>query len=333
MRTSRSLATAFGLLLAAAPAGAQWTRVDEVPASVMFSVRADDATIVAGADSVVHVSTDAGASWKHSVRVAAGVTSVQAALLYNGRLYAGAFGQGVWASDDVGDSWQPFSQGLGIGTPLFISDLLAKGDSLYAATSGAGVFVRNLTSGSWVHFGEEFEPNQSSNVNGLAQGGTRLIAAAGPNGSVFFRDPGDVDWTISWLNNVGLEPGLSAFAAAFTADAWVVGANVGVFRSTLGQEPWTFVDVGLGTLFNVALATGGGDVFAAFANPIRTVIEHSIDDGANWQVLDTQDGVFVSKLAISGTELYAARGDGLWRRSTTTAVKPAHWGSVKSRFR
>jgi hypothetical protein len=247
------------------------------------------------------------------------VTSIQAVWIRNGRLYAGTFGQGVFVSDDFGDTWLGFNQGLVGGlfnSQLFIADLLVRGDSLYAATSGAGVYVRNLAvAGTWSHFGNAFEPNQASNMNAIAAGGTRLLAAAGFNGSVFFRDPGDGDWTVSWLNNVGLAPGLAALSAAWTGHGWVVGTNIGVFRSSLGQGPWTFSGPDLGTLFNVSFALRGRELFAEFGAGNSSVIEVSRDDGATWQELETLALTFIYKLAIRGNELYAGRLDGLWRRS------------------
>jgi len=333
---ARGGAIALLLCAAARPAAAQWTAVPGVPLVNIVSVWANGDTIAAGADSVVHVSTDAGATWRHSATVAAGATAIRDVWVRNARLYAGTFGQGVFVSDDWGGTWLAFNQGLTGGlfnTHLFITDLLVSGDNLYAATSGAGVYVRNLAGGTWQHFGDVLERNSASNTNGIGAGGGRLVLAAGFNGTAFFRDPGDADWTRSWLDNTGAAPGLAALSAAWTGTGWVVGANTGVFRSALGQEPWTFVDVNLGTLFVATLATRGSEVFAAFGTGGVTVIAHSTDDGATWPVLDNLSAVFVNRLAVSNTDLYAARLDGLWRRSVTTAAQPASWSAVKSRFR
>jgi hypothetical protein len=315
----------LGLLAVVSPAAAQWTRVVAIPASNVFSVWANGDTIAVGTDSSVYLSANAGASWKHSSKLA-GVTSVQSVLVRNRRLFAGTFGQGVFISDDLGDSWQAFNQGLVGGlfnSQLFLSELVVLGDNLYAATLGAGVYVRNLSGvAGWTHFGEEFEPNQASNVNALALGGTRLLAAAGANGMVFRRDPGDGEWTISSLDNVGLHPGLQAESEAWNGSAWVVGTNAGVFHSVLGQEPWTRTDPGLGTLNHTAFATRGRDLFAAFDIVNAAVIEHSGDDGATWQELESLFQVFVFKMAMSGTQLYAGRADGLWTRSTASVSVP-----------
>jgi hypothetical protein len=325
------------LLASASPAAAQWDRVTDVPQATIYSVWANGDTIIATADSLVYVSTNGGGSWKESQPVAAGVLSVQAARMRNGRLYAGTFGQGVFISDNLGDTWVGFSQGLvgGIGnSQLFIGDLLIHNDKLYAATSGDGPWVRNLAApGIWNRFGNALEVNQAANMNAIAAGGTRLFASAGFNGTVFFRDPGDSDWTVSWLDNTGIAPGLAAHTAIWTGSRWVVGANTGVFYSAQGQEPWTFVDVGLGTLFNAAFAIRAPLLYAAFGTGINTFIEYS-SEGATWHVLDPQPFTFVFGLATHGDTLYAARADGLWRRSiASVSTQATSWGTVKARFR
>lgn len=329
-RWIRSCALAVGLLASVSPAAAQWLPVDGVPAARIVEVFAQGDTIVAGADSLVYVSTDAGANWQESAKVVANARLIQSLLVRNGRLYAGTAGKGVFISDNLGASWQAYNQGLVGGlfdTQLDVSDLVVRGDSIYAGTFGAGVYVRGLVGATtWHHFGEEFEPNQASNVNQLALGGTRLLAAAGGNGSVLFREPGDPEWTISWLNNVGLSPGREARSAIWTGNGWVVGTVTGMFRSVLGQEPWTPSGPGLGALQHSAFAVRGSHLFAAFAaisnNVLVSVIEHSGDDGANLDVLEVLPGVFVFKMATVGNDLYAGRQDGLWRRSTATVSVP-----------
>lgn len=315
----------FALLLAASPAAAQWTRVLEAPATDMYAVFADGDTIAAGGDSLVHLSTDAGVTWKTTAKVAPGVISVQGVAVRDGRIYAGTYGQGVFVSDDLGDTWTAYNQGLSggiFGTHNFLSDLMVHGDSLYASTAGAGVYVRNLKTGGWTHFGEQFEPNQSSNTNDIAAGPSRLLVSAGFNGTVFFRDPGDPDWTLSWLDNTGIAPGLAALSAVWTGANWVVGSNIGVFTSPVGEEPWTLVDLGHGTIFSAAFAANGGHLYAAFGTGITTFIERSLDGGASWQLLEQQDFTFVYHLAVAGDVLYAGRGDGLWRRPASSVSVP-----------
>jgi hypothetical protein len=315
----------FAVVLVATPALAQWTRVVDIPATRVFSVWANGDTIAAGTDTAVYVSTTAGAIWRRSTKPVSGVTSIQALWIRGSRLYAGTQGQGAHVSDDGGTTWVPFNQGLVGGfldSQLDILGFMARGDSLFAATAGAGVYVRNLVGpNTWHPLGSALEINQASTVLGLALGGNRLIALAGSNGMVFFNNPGESDWTSSNLDNVGIRSGLAAVSGTWTGTGWVIGCNVGIFRSVSGQEPWTRVDPRLGTLVWSALATQKGHIFAAFDTPNAAVLRESVDDGATWENEEIQPGVFVQALAIGGNAVYAARTDGLWRRGLdVTAV-------------
>jgi hypothetical protein len=327
----KALATALLAVLAvASPAAAQWTRVLDLPEANFFALSSTGDTLVAGASVFVYVSTNAGATWRPPSQPAPAVSPIFVVRVHNGKLYAGTSGTGVFVSNDLGTTWQGFNEGLVGGlfdTQLDISDLEIRGDSLYAGTFGAGVYVRKLSGvNTWHPFGEEFEPNQMSNVAAVALGGTRLIAGAGVNGQVLFRDPGAPDWTLSSLDNVGLHPGLAVRSLIWNGFGWVVGTNRFLFTSVSGQEPWTLVDIGLGTLDHSAFAARGRTLFGAFhavSNGVAFVeIEMSQDDGGSWDVLDDLPGAFVYRLAMSRTTLFAGRTDGLWRRSTATVSVP-----------
>ena len=99
---SRVRALALVLLALASPASAQWTQDEGVPAKNVFSLFAKGDTILAGVDTAVYVSTNAGASWTASSKPVANIGSVEAVHVRNGRIYAGTFGQGVFVSDDRG---------------------------------------------------------------------------------------------------------------------------------------------------------------------------------------------------------------------------------------
>ncbi len=323
--------------IAATPAAAQWTPVAEVPGTVLYSVWANGDTLVATADSVLYVSTNGGTTWKGSATVATGSHAVSTARMHNGRLYAGTFGQGAFISDDLGDTWLDFNQGLVGGfqdSQLKIVEFVLSENILYAATGGDGAWRRDLAGGTWSRFGDVFAPNQAENMSSIAIGGTRLLACAATNGTVYYRDPGDSDWTESLLKNVVLSPGTGPFTAIFTGSQWLVGTNTGMYRSAQGQSPWTFVNIGLGPMVNVVFAQKQPIVYASFGTSLFANIEYSNDNGATWQVLDTLGGTFTFGLAIHDTTLYAARLDGLWRRSiATVAAQPTSLGSVKALFR
>jgi len=320
------------LLASATPAAAQLSRVQEIPSSDVFCVDVQQDTIIAGADTAVFVSTDGGTTWRRSARIApAPVLTVR---LRGGRLYAGTFGQGVFASDDLGATWSAFNQGLTGGlfnSQLDVSSFAVRGDSLYAGTLGAGVYVRRLLGpSSWSHFGEVLEPEQASNVNALALGDGRLLAAAGSNGTVFRRDGGDADWTPSPLGPNGRSlPGVQAHSMIWTGSSWVVGTSSGLFLSTTGEAPWTLSSLGVVPLRWSAFALRGPTLFAAFDVTTAAVIELSPDQGQSWRFREVLPGKFVYALAVHDDELYAARGDGLWR--TRSVIRPSRSPAVSSR--
>lgn len=315
---SRVIPASAALLVVVALPGsapAQWTRVPQVPTSDVFTVSANQDTLVAGLDSTVFVSTDAGVIWSQSATVAPGLNAVSSVLVHDGRLYAGTDRQGVFVSDDLGGTWTGYNEGLGGLGSFDIAELVVHGDSLYAATIGGGAWVRHLGSGPWIHFGDQIEALQASNMTAIAAGGSRLFAAGGFNGTVFYRDPGQSDWTLSLLFNDRFAPGLAGLSAIWTGRRWVVGSNIGIFHSATGQEPWTQVDFGIHPVLFVGFAQLGEDLFASLGAGGGTLITRSRDDGVTWQNVDTLTSVFTYRLAGHGTTLYAGRVDGLWRRS------------------
>jgi hypothetical protein len=334
MKITPVILVALGLVARVTPAAAQWERVTDVPLTNCFSVWASGDTIVAGADSLVYVSVDGGDTFKASTKPGAGVRAVTFARMRGTRLFAGTYGQGVFVSDNLGSTWSSFNQGL-TGLAVFIDDMAFSSTTVYAATAGDGVWSRNLSPpGNWGRFGDVFEPNQASNVAAITLGGTKLIAAGGANGMIFVRDPGDTEWNISFLDNVNIHPSWTAQSAFWTGSKWFIGANLGVFQSATGAQPWLFGGPGLGGLSNTSFAQRAPNLLVAFTTAIATTIEFSQNGGLTFQVLETLPAAFFFKMAVHGDTLYAARTDGLWRRSLATVpTQPVTWGSLKSLFR
>src|SRR5690606_28775097 len=101
------------------------------------------------------------------------------------RLFAGAYYEGVFESTDGGASWTPRNGGLtelGANVP---NEFAVRGDSLYLATEGAGVYVLNLAgTATWTPYREGLDFGVEWNVASLVNSAGRLIAGAGANGMV-----------------------------------------------------------------------------------------------------------------------------------------------------
>ena len=293
--TARSVVVALALLVAMSPAEGQWTRVPDVPAIAMFSASANGDTIAAGADSTVFVSTDAGLTWRPSIRVAAGVTSVRAEWIRNGKLYAGTAGQGVFVGDDLGDTWLGFNQGLVGGlfnSQLFIIDMLARGDSLFVATSGAGVYMRRPRERSLAAFRRAVcSQTRPATWTASPPEARNCSPVLGSTARCLFGTP---------AMRTGHCPGstMSASRPAWPPLGHLDGQRLGgrgQYRGVRQRARGGALDLrglDLGTLSIASFVGRGHDLFAAFGTA-ATVIEHSVDDGATWQVLDSQSVVFV----------------------------------------
>jgi len=327
---------AVSILTGATPAAATFLRVSALPPTDVFAIRVTGDTLAAGTDTSVFVSTNAGLTWRGSSRLSADAKTIDAVLVRNHRLFAGTFGRGMFVSDDLGASWREFNEGLVGGildSQLDISDLETRGDSLFASTFGDGVFVRRLSgTDTWHPFGAAFEPNQAANVSDLASDGVRLLACAGSNGTLFRRDPGQPDWTESLLGNVALKPGLTALTALFTGNRWVVGTNSGVFLSAKGQEPWAESQTRLPASHGTAFAQVGSTLFGAFDVLTDILFVESPDAGTTWTFDEQVNDAFAYQLASHGSDLYAARTDGLFVRTVVTASVGADPGRASLRF-
>jgi hypothetical protein len=258
---------ALALSALAAPAAAQWTRVEDLPPFDVFSLHANGDTLLAGGYDVVWRSVDDGASWQPSAVVNATLPSVEAIWLTPGRLWIGSYGQGVYVSPDFGATWQAASQGLAGGlfnTHLYVTDFERRGDSLFVSTDGAGTFVRALGGAAWQKFGTAFEANVAGSVTDLAVEGGRLIACAGGNGLVFHRDPGAPDWTFSTLGNGEPVPGLQASGALWSGTRWLVATQAGTYGSATGTGGWSPLGPSLGARLDGRVARGEALVMGAF---------------------------------------------------------------------
>ena len=316
-----TLPVVLALLVVAAPARAQWTRIDALPADNVFSLAARGDTIVAGLSDRVGRSVDGGTNWDEGANLPTTPLDLDAVRLEPGRLWAGTYGGGVFTSTSLGDAWQPFSQGLAGGlfnSHLYITEFERRGAWLHASTDGAGVFRLDLGALiAWEPYNTNLVGTAGGSVPGLDLGGVRLVCANGGNGYVFHNDEGDTDWTASPLNNVGISPGLQASDVAWTGTTWLVAAQTGVYRSPSGEGPWTFASHGLSSRLDGNFAVAPGRTFAVFNSLAQTTYLYSVDGGATWLALESFPGYTYELLFRDGV-LWAGRSDGLWRRDVAT---------------
>jgi len=229
-------------------------------------------------------------------------------------LYAGTE-NGIFRSDNRGDTWTPVSAGLpqtevsgGTFTAtathrytyrtIRVSALAVMGTTLYVGT-GDRVFRSDNGGNTWTAVNTGL---MNSSITLLAVMETTLYA--GTLGGIFRSENGGNKWT---QVNKGLTNTHVRSLASF-GTALFVGTDSGVFRSEDEGDTWT--NRGLTDLTVNSLAIIDTTLYAATDNGVF----RSEDGGETWTPINTGlTNCHVHSLAFWGTTLYASTDHGVFR--------------------
>lgn len=202
-----------------------------------------------------------------------GGTVVSAMVAFEHSALLAATSGGVFRSDDLGDTWRPYSEAL---PAVDVRALLRLDDgSVLAATNGDGVFRRGEGMGSWISTG--------------LRGTTTLCLSADSSGTIYAGTAGGLtrstnnglNWkTVGFFKNVF--GGVKAVAAN---KRYIFAATVnGIFRSSDEGVNWEPAMSGLReTEVTVLAANEAGDVYAG-TSPSTGIagLYRTRDDGDTW---------------------------------------------------
>lgn len=290
---------------------AQWVPISIDPPAAIFSIYVSDNTIYSGGDSVLYLSTDGGSVWERSSRVEDveyGITSI---VKWSNKLYVGTAGRGVFETTDNGDSWIPRNIGLDNSGALEISSVAVRGDSLYAATIGEGVFVLNLLNPvQWITFREGLPFGVAWNVNSLYNYNNILICGAGGNASVYFNEYGSSLWVEKSFDLPAPEPN-AMIALNSYGDTLIGIAYFGIYRSINNGNSWEYYNPGIGLISFGSITVVNSVVFALISKLGRSYLLSSKDSGADWLFEIQFDNTGYS-LEFFNNKLFNGRGNGLY---------------------
>jgi photosystem II stability/assembly factor-like uncharacterized protein len=282
-----------------------WEPVQGIPSTYIWSVVDHDGILFANTDSAIYRSTDGGNSWFPSLVDLEGGKAITVLFSTHHTLFAGTAGDGVYKSNDLGTTWQRAGNELE-GWSADVIAFASLGDSLYAGTNGAGIYVLGFSdTATWSAFNQGLPQYQTE---AIAASGNTLIAAMSTD--VFLRRQGDPSWSYVQLDTTVWQRRALKFIAA--GEHLFAGTSVGIFRSDRDGQQWRKLSIP--TFPNLPVETfaqHGTRIYAGVHYHNELFIITSDDWGTTWTPRSHEFAVLFDLLA-SGERLWAARTDGLW---------------------
>lgn len=307
----------FLLLLAQTLGAQQWQQVGGIPARQVTALFSTGDTLYAGGFDRIYYTFDGGDTWDSTAVVPMEEEQIAAVQYCDGRLYVGTEFDGVFSSGNGGQTWQSDNAGLtGLGSKN-ISSLAVRGDSLYAGTYGAGVFVKKITTNS--HWSAYNTGMLWGNVESLTNIDGKLFAGAGGNATVSTHAYPGHTWTEAPFAVFG---GVinSFLGVVKQGDVLLAAGSLGLYRSENGGTDWTHFNPGTGFLGAANFVVNDGRVIVHLAKPVgSTFLQFTDNQGLNWQNFEPAfTGSYSYEIALFNGRLYSARDNGLWRIELTT---------------
>ncbi|MFA5011892.1 MAG: T9SS type A sorting domain-containing protein [Ignavibacteria bacterium] len=326
--------------------GATWFAVN----SGLFSTIVNTFAIIeenlyAATTGGLYVTSDNGASWQGT---GYNITNpnITSLLLYNGTMYAGTLGGGVFKSTDNGASFSSANFGL---INQNVNALLLAGSTIYAGASALnnadGIYKTTNNGASWISAGltnigvyslminstylyagtnagvhrtpisggtwTAMPDIRNQIVKALANSGNNILA--GSEEGIFLSSNGGTIW-----DAVGY---LTKEASMFTkAGSNLYVSGRGVYRSTNNGNSWYTVNNGLPYLIIRDLTSVGTNIYAAYQNNNLTQngIYYSTNNGDEWiyrwNTMSRSINVIKARDSIFYIGLYYKSGEqGLYR--------------------
>lgn len=201
----------------------QWTRVQQLPSSNIFSLFHKGDTLYAGGKNIIYRSRDKGQTWDSTSAIPQ-FFEVDNIIVYKNELYATCFSIGVFKSSDWGSTWQNINAGI---IP-FVSDFCEFKGDLYAATEGASSFKLDpVNRNNWLPFSNglsSFSINQTS----LAGNSNALIAGTLANALYDYLPANSTTWEERFLLGQ-IRPTEEAYDIITAHDSLFLAGSTGTF--------------------------------------------------------------------------------------------------------
>lgn len=256
--------------------GATWARVGGgiTDPFILSLASTKDGAVYAGTfRGGVFRSRDEGNSWQ-PVNAGLKRLEVKALLAADQELFAGT-GDGVYRLHGSEDHWTPVTSGL---DDTLVHALARSADgTLFAGTSGKGIFRFNPRSTGWVrmqHGLKDHEGMIENFIRVLVIDHDQSIFAGTFDGGVFRS----ADGGLTWRPISRALPNDSIRGIVFSDQGVVVATGNGIFKTVDKGKQWVPINKGLANLaIQVVIGSGGKGLYAGTSSGV-----FRSDDGVSW---------------------------------------------------
>lgn len=262
----------------------------------------------AGTDIGLYRSTDTGATWSSQGLTGLTITSIAVDPTSAQKVYAASWGQGVYKSNDGGNTWMKINTGLGNNLQAFPILMAPDGSALYVSVLDEGVFKSANGGVSW-----------SAANTGLSNLQVRALAVSPQNSQVVYAGTTQgvyksTNAAASWSPASTGVSGATVWQLVVTGDTLVAATDQGIFRSLNAGGSWNQVCGAGETFYAVLFDLGNGQ--RVYAGSGTTGVYRSTDRGGQWTSLSAGLGnLAIQSLTLDGGTcrvLHAGTENGVW---------------------
>ena len=188
--------------------------------------------------------------------------------------------ESMYISDNTTPKWEkrkgdPEKKGE-LPNNIFIKDMAVKGNDIYIATFGRGVYRSSDYGDTWQEMNEGLTESKNKKVLSIAFSGSTLIAGTNRNGVWASRNYG-----LSWSeSSEGLSAKCNANKILVVGGAVYVGTNDGVYVSRSGGSSWTKCEGGFPQGISTETLASNGSVVMAGTEGAGVLI--TSNSGGQW---------------------------------------------------
>jgi photosystem II stability/assembly factor-like uncharacterized protein len=300
----------------------QWKSVSPLANQAFYALAEDGDRLYVATANQVFYTTDGGQTWTAGSVMHEEEDEVIDLQVIDGVIYAAMVVNGCFVSTDSGQSWRRHNEGLtGLGAQN-LSMMARRGDSLYAATNGSGVFVKPLQPvfASWKAYDENLA---WGNVGSIVEGGGTLLAGGGISAKLSRCEKDRHTWhehAFDVFN--GVENGF--LGGIQQGDIWLGAGTQGLYRSTDDGLSWSEFDLNIGLISVARFARWQGAVVSLLSKVSgQSFLRSTQDTGKVWGPFQPAlpTGSVAFDLLDHKGRLFCARGNGLWMLAPLVATE------------